>query len=94
MIATAHETAPAKPQRKKSAASPARTRVKASLMLSADVDLRLTVLAKLKGLDKSALAERIIGDATRGVVVSLRGMAADPHATLTVGEDRLGATGE
>jgi hypothetical protein len=50
-------------------------RVKASLLLSAETDLKLTVLAKMRSLDRSLLAEKILSDAVRGVVVSLRGAA-------------------
>jgi hypothetical protein len=48
-------------------------RLKCSLLLSRENDLRLTVLASLKGTDRSALINAILDDALRGVVVSLRG---------------------
>ncbi len=53
-------------------------RLKCSLLLTAENDLRLTVLATLRGVDRSTLLNSILDDALRGVVVSLRGaLAAD-----------------
>jgi len=44
-------------------------------------DLRLTVLASLRGTDRSTLLNSILDDALRGVVVSLRGpLAAESGA--------------
>ncbi len=51
-------------------------RLKCSLLLTAENDLRLTVLATLRGLDRSTLLNSILDDALRGVVVSLRGPLA------------------
>jgi hypothetical protein len=51
-------------------------RLKCSLLLTRENDLRLTVLASLKGLDRSTLLNTILDDALRGVVVSLRGPLA------------------
>lgn len=51
-------------------------RLKCSLLLTRENDLRLTVLASLKGTDRSALINTILDDALRGVVVSLRGNLA------------------
>ena len=61
----------AKPQKSK-----APERLKCSLLLTRENDLRLTVLASLKGTDRSALINTILDDALRGVVVSLRGALA------------------
>jgi hypothetical protein len=65
--------------RKRGAKTPkgkAADRLKCSLLLSKENDLRLTVLASLKGTDRSALINAILDDALRGVVVSLRGQLA------------------
>lgn len=51
-------------------------RLKCSLLLTRENDLRLTVLASLKGTDRSTLLNTILDDALRGVVVSLRGQLA------------------
>lgn len=51
-------------------------RLKCSLLLSRENDLRLTVLASIKGTDRSSLINAILDDALRGVVVSLRGQLA------------------
>jgi hypothetical protein len=51
-------------------------RLKCSLLLTKENDLRLTVLASLRGTDRSTLLNGILDDALRGVVVSLRGQLA------------------
>ncbi len=51
-------------------------RLKCSLLLTAENDLRLTVLARLRETDRSTLLNSILDDALRGVVVSLRGALA------------------
>ena len=62
-------------------------RLKCSLLLTAENDLRLTVLATLRGLDRSTLLNSILDDALRGVVVSLRGpLAAEGGAGEGGGE--------
>lgn len=61
--------------------SKAPERFKCSLLLTRENDLRLTVLASLKNMDRSTLINSILDDALRGVVVSLRGqLATDPGA--------------
>ena len=52
-------------------------RLKCSLLLTRENDLRLTVLASLKSTDRSTLLNAILDDALRGVVVSLRGPLAN-----------------
>lgn len=52
-------------------------KVKCSLLLSPENDLRLTVLAAMRGTDRSGLVNAILDDALRGVVISLRGPLAD-----------------
>lgn len=51
-------------------------RLKVSLLLSKENDIRLTVLSALKGTDRSMLINSILDTALRGVVVSLRGPLA------------------
>ncbi|RUL84594.1 hypothetical protein [Tautonia sociabilis] len=52
-------------------------KVKCSLLLSPENDLRLTVLAAMRGTDRSGLINTILDEALRGVVISLRGSLAD-----------------
>ena len=66
------KTSKQKPQKSK-----APERLKCSLLLTRENDLRLTVLASVKGTDRSALINAILDDALRGVVVSLRGALAN-----------------
>jgi hypothetical protein len=65
-----------KTTRAKPAKGKASERLKCSLLLTRENDLRLTVLASLKGTDRSTLINAILDDALRGVVVSLRGALA------------------
>lgn len=60
-------------------------RTRCTLTLSADTDLKLSVLAMMRGLDRSELAEQVLAAAVRGVVVSLRGALSAPS---DIGEDR------
>ena len=66
-----------KPPRAKAPKPKAAERIKCSLLLTKGNDLRLTVLASVKGTDRSTLLNTILDDALRGVVVSLRGPLAD-----------------
>ena len=65
-----------KPPRAKPQKGKAAERLKCSLLLTPENDLRLTVLASLRGTDRSTLLNSILDDALRGVVVSLRGSLA------------------
>lgn len=65
-----------KTQKGKAPKGKAPERLKCSLLLTRENDLRLTVLASLKGTDRSTLLNTILDDALRGVVVSLRGPLA------------------
>jgi hypothetical protein len=65
-----------KPPRAKSPKGKPAERLKCSLLLTAENDLRLTVLATLRGMDRSTLLNGILDEALRGVVVSLRGSLA------------------
>jgi hypothetical protein len=62
-----------KPPRVKPQKGRTAERLKCSLLLTPENDLRLTVLASLRGTDRSTLLNSILDDALRGVVVSLRG---------------------
>jgi hypothetical protein len=50
-------------------------RLKCSLLLTPENDLRLTVLASLRGTDRSTLLHSILDEDLRGVVVTLGGPA-------------------
>ncbi len=68
-----------KPKKSRATKTPkgkAPERLKCSLLLTRENDLRLTVLASVKGTDRSTLLNGILDDALRGVVVSLRGQLA------------------
>jgi hypothetical protein len=65
-----------KPPKAKTPKGKAPERLKCSLLLTRENDLRLTVLASVKGTDRSTLLNAILDDALRGVVVSLRGQLA------------------
>ncbi len=65
-----------KPPRAKPPKGKAAERLKCSLLLTAENDLRLTVLATLRGMDRSTLLNVMLDEALRGVVVSLRGSLA------------------
>jgi hypothetical protein len=80
--ATRRKNAPAQKQSR-----PERER--ATLLLPADVSLRLTVLAHLRGLDRSTLASELIGEATRHVVVALRGQSTSPSSAAPTGDVNL-----
>ncbi len=66
-----------KPPRAKPPKGKTGERLKCSLLLTPENDLRLTVLASLRGTDRSTLLNSILDDALRGVVVSLRGALAE-----------------
>ncbi len=66
-----------KPPRAKPPKGKGAERLKCSLLLTPENDLRLTVLASLRGTDRSTLLNSILDDALRGVVVSLRGALAE-----------------
>jgi hypothetical protein len=66
----------AKNTRARASKSKAPERLKCSLLLTRENDLRLTVLASLKNTDRSSLLNSILDESLRGVVVSLRGPLA------------------
>lgn len=51
-------------------------RIKTSVLLSRSVDIKIRALAGIRGVDKSTLINGLLEEATRGVVVSLRGAFA------------------
>lgn len=51
-------------------------RIKTSVLLSRSVDIKIRALAGIRGVDKSSLINSLLEEATRGVVVSLRGPLA------------------
>jgi hypothetical protein len=69
------------PHRKpRPAAKPAKLKdggEKITLLISRDANVKLSTLAALKGVDRSTLADSILTEALRGVVISLRGALAD-----------------
>jgi hypothetical protein len=71
-------------RRSRPAAKPAKPkdgREKITLLISKETNVKLSTLAALKGVDRSTLADSILTEALRGVVISLRGvLAADGGA--------------
>lgn len=51
-------------------------RIKTSVLLSRSVDIKIRALAGIRGVDRSTLINGLLEEATRGVVVSLRGPLA------------------
>ena len=63
-------------RRSRPAAKPAKPkdgREKITLLISKETNVKLSTLAALKGVDRSTLADSILTEALRGVVISLRG---------------------
>ena len=58
------------------AAKPKDGREKITLLVSKETNVKLSTLAALKGVDRSTLADSILTEALRGVVISLRGALA------------------
>lgn len=54
-------------------------RIKTSVLLSRSVDIKIRALAGIRGVDKSTLINSLLEEATRGVVVSLRGPLAEGY---------------
>jgi hypothetical protein len=66
-------------RRSRPAAKPAKPkagREKITLLISKETNVKLSTLAALKGVDRSTLADSILTEALRGVVISLRGSLA------------------
>ena len=63
-------------RRSRPAAKPAKPkdgREKITLLISKETNVKLSTLAALKSVDRSTLADSILTEALRGVVISLRG---------------------
>ncbi len=54
-------------------------RIKTSVLMSRSVHIRIGALAGIRGVDKSTLINSLLEEATRGVVVSLRGPLAEGY---------------
>ncbi len=66
-------------RRTRVAAKPAKPkdgREKITLLISKETNVKLSTLAALRGVDRSTLADSILTEALRGVVISLRGALA------------------
>ena len=66
-------------RRSRPAAKPAKPkdgREKITLLISKETNVKLSTLAALKGVDRSTLADSILTETLRGVVISLRGALA------------------
>ena len=61
-------------------------RIKTSVLLSRSVDIKIRALSGIRGVDKSTLINSLLEEATRGVVVSLRGPLAEGYGP-GAGED-------
>jgi hypothetical protein len=86
-----------KPKKSRATKTPkgkAPERLKCSLLLTRENDLRLTVLASVKGTDRSTLLNGILDEALRGVVVSLRGQLATESGGVGEGAASLESEGE
>lgn len=66
-------------------------RIKTSVLLSRSVHIRIGALAGIRGVDKSTLINSLLEEATRGVVVSLRGPLAEGFGAGEVSSDEHGA---
>lgn len=75
MSTSMDESTSAKPRKRTAAKAPVRQssdKVKVSLVLSADVDFKLSVHAAALRLDRSALANQVLGEALKRFVVQDR----------------------
>ena len=64
-------------------------RIKTSVLLSRSVDIKIRALSGIRGVDKSTLINSLLEEATRGVVVSLRGPLAEGSGVGETIEDEL-----
>ena len=62
------------------AAKPKNGREKIALLRLKETNVKLSTLAALKGVDRSTLADSILTEALRGVVISLKALAAEGGA--------------
>ncbi|WP_337175367.1 hypothetical protein [Paludisphaera sp.] len=56
-------------------------RLKRTIMIEAEVDLRLTILAAKRGVSRSDIVDEALRAATRGIVVSFRSGNPGEEAT-------------
>ena len=73
------------------AQKPKVVRDKITLLIQRDTSVKLSTLAAMKGLDRSTLADTILSEALRHVVISLRGPLAEGGAggeAAETGQDR------
>jgi hypothetical protein len=85
MIAAADEIVSAKPRKRlaaKASVRPAADKVKVSIVLSTDVDFKLSVHAAALRIDRSALVNQVLADALKRFVVSDRAKSADPSGEV------------
>jgi hypothetical protein len=74
------EASNSKSRKSRSTAKPSKpkyTREKITLLIGHDTNVKLSTLSAHKGLDRSTLADSILTEALRHVVISLRGPLAD-----------------
>ena len=64
-------------------------RIKTSVLLSRSVNIKIRALSGIRGVDKSTLINSLLEEATRGVVVSLRGPLAEGYGAGEVESDEL-----
>ena len=69
-----------KPKQTTKAQKPKVVRDKITLLIQRDTSVKLSTLAAMKGLDRSTLADSILTEALRHVVISLRGPLAEGGA--------------
>ncbi len=62
-------------------------RIKTSVLLARSVDIKIRALSGIRGVDKSTLINSLLDEATRGVVVSLRGAFAAEASGAGVAEE-------
>lgn len=65
-------------------------RFKTSVTLSRSVDIKIRALAGIRGVDKSSLINSLLEEATRGIVISLRGPFAEGAGEDVFHGDSLG----
>lgn len=63
-------------------------RIKTSVLLARSVDIKIRALSGIRGVDKSTLINSLLEEATRGVVISLRGPFADGAGDESGDEER------
>ncbi len=94
MIMTVDDAVPAKPKKNRGAkaqSSKAAERVKVSLVLSAEVDFRLSVHAAAQRIDRSGLANQILADALKRYrVQDLGGTDRAKSPDMAIGGDPAG----